>query len=183
MIPSRVASHPDEAALLLTERWRGKLVTEGLLRALVKPCDGIESAAWDTLEGRVLGALGCQGYWLDAIGSLVTEPRNARIDGAYEAAIRVRIRVNRSQGRAVDVIDVARLLDTLATYVEYFPLAWEVEIYDTPYGGDFARLLAETKAITSYGVLLTSNWPVSDVSQFTDAEGPSLDDEVFESAV
>ncbi len=183
MIPSRVASHPDEAALLLTEKWRGKLVTEGLLRSLVKPCDGIEGAAWDTLEGRVLGAPGCAGYWLDAIGSLVTEPRNARADDAYEAAIRVRIRVNRSQGRAVDVIEVARLLDTLATYVEYFPLAWEVSIYDTPLGGSYVQLLTETKAITSYGVLLTSSWPVSDVSMFTDASGPTLLDDVFESAL
>ncbi len=182
MIPVRVASHPDEAALLLTERWKDKLVTEGLLRSLVKPCDGIEAAAWDTLEGRVLGAPTCQGYWLDAIGSLVTEPRNGRDDAPYEAAIRVRIRVNRSQGRAIDVIEVARLLDTLATYTEYFPLAWEVEIYDTPYGGDFARLLAETKAITSYGVLLTSSWPVGDVSQFSDEADMSPAD-VFESAL
>ncbi len=182
MIPDKVTSHPDEAVELLTEKWRGKPVVEGLLRALVTPFDGLEASAWDVLEGRVLGAEGCAGVWLDALGSLVKEPRNGRNDEVYEAAIRVRIRVNRSQGRAFDVIEVARLLDAVATYYEYFPLAWEVEIYDTPYGGDFVRLLAETKATTSYGVLLTSSWEVEDVSMFEDSSNGSPTD-LFESAI
>lgn len=181
MIPDRIESHAAEAVALLTDKWKGRPVVEGLLSALVKPNDDMEAAVFAALEGRCLG--NARGFWLNALGSLVGEPRDGRGDTVYESVIRVRIRVNRSQGRTFDVIEVALLLDAAATYLDYYPLAWEVEIYDTAYGGEFSRLLAQTKAASSYGVLLTSNWPVEDVSQFTDAEGPTLDDEVFESAI
>lgn len=183
MIPSKIASHPDEAAELLTERYKGKKVTEGLVRAWAKPHDALEKAIWDTVEGRVLGAIGCTGIWLDRIGAIVDEPRNARADLAYKAAISVRIRVNRSKGRAIDVIEVARLLDVAATYLEYYPLAWEVEMYNTTLAGDFIRLLTETKAASSYGVLVTSTSPEAQVSMFTDASGPTLLTSVFDSAI
>lgn len=171
MIPARITSHPDAAALLLTEKWQGKRVTEGLLRALVTPFDALEAATWDTLEGRVMGAAGCQGYWLDALGSLVTEKRNGRDDTAYLAAIRVRIRVNRSQGRAIDVIEVARLLDITATYVEHFPMAWAVDTFVNAAVPEAVVLLAETKAITSYGIVRGTPGPSSDVFKWDHAGG------------
>ncbi len=171
MIPERITSHEDAAAELLTDRFRGKLVIDGVVRALAKQKDGEESIIWDVLEGRTLDD--AEGVWLDFLGKIAGELRRGRSDTDYRYAIRVRIRVNRSKGRAVDVIDVARLLSSTATYLEYYPLAWEVEIYGTTNGGDFSVLLGQTKAITSYGVLLTSTLAEADVFQW-DYSGASL---------
>lgn len=180
MIPTRITNHEEQAADLLTDKWKNSPNIKGMLQALVVGKNTLEASVWDTLVGRILE--NAAGVWLDALGVIVGEPRNGRVDDAYRFAIGVRVRVNRSQGRTSDVIDVALLLDNAATYYEYFPLAWEVEIYDTPFGGDFATLLKQAKAASSYGVLLTSAWPVAEVSQFVDSSDMSPTD-VFESAL
>jgi hypothetical protein len=50
------------------------------------------------------------------------------------------------------------LLDETAIYNEGGQLGWEVEIYDTDFGGDYVKALAGAKAVTSAGVLITSDW-------------------------
>lgn len=182
MIPAKVTSHPTEALALLTDKWKGKPVVEGILAALVTPFDSLESSTWDVIEKRVLSHPDCVGVWLDMFGKVVGEERLGRDDVRYKAAIAVRIRVNKSEGRAVDVIEVALMLDATATFVEYRKLSWEVSIYDTLLAGDFIALLAQTKAITSYGVLLTAPWPESGTSIFEDSSDMTPED-VFESAV
>lgn len=172
MIPSQIASHPEAAADLLTQRYRDKLVTVGVVKAITKPFDALEQASFDTLNGRGLEV--AVGFWLDAIGKIVGEPRNGRDDEDYLASIRVRVRVNRSQGRATDLIAVALLLDSAATYLEYRPLSWEVEIYGTYRGGDFIRLLTQAKAATSYGVLHTSSLSASEIMRWDTRHGVSL---------
>lgn len=183
MIPTKTPSHPDAAEALLTERFRDKPVIGGFVRAITGPFDSLEQAVFDTLEGRALGAPGCSGVWLDSLGAIAGEPRNGRADEAYLVAIKVRVRVNRSKGRAIDIIEVAKLLDPTATYTEDYPLAWTVAIYGTPHGGDYIRLLTQAKANTSYGVLETSTCPEEEVAKFADAGNPSPDDTLFGSAI
>lgn len=156
MIPNVITTHEDDAAELLTDAYKGKPVIEGWLRVRARRAQMLEDVVWSTINGRLLD--NAAGVWLDKIGVIVREPREGRGDDDYRKAIRVRILINRSKGRAVDVIAVALLLDPDAKYVETFPLGWEVSIYETDNGGRYIRALAQTKAATSYGVLLTSNW-------------------------
>lgn len=159
MIPVKITTHEEDAPELLTEQFKEKQVTEAIVRIQARRMQKIENAIYDVLEGRLLS--NAVGVWLDYCGAIVKEPRDGRQDEIYRHAIRVRVRVNRSKGRSIDVQDVATLLDSSATYVEAFPLGWEVSIYNTDQGGSFIKSLSQTKMATSYGVLVTSNWEES----------------------
>lgn len=156
MIPEPILTHEEDAVELLTDRYKSKPVIEGWLRVRARRIQRLEDVVWDTIDGRLLS--NAVGVWLDKIGEIVREPREGRGDEAYRAAIRVRILINRSKGRSIDVIAVALALDPSAKYVETYPLGWEVSIYETDRGGAYIRALSQAKAATSYGVLLTSSW-------------------------
>lgn len=99
------------------------------------------------------------GDLLDKIGSRVGELRGGRADTNYRAAIRIRVRVNRSRGKAEDVLQVAILasINGLPSYVEYYPASFQVTAYDLPGGGQVAALLGRTKAAGTYGILIYSS--------------------------
>lgn len=169
MLPEKVTTHVAEAKALLISQFRGRPVIEGLLSSWVGPLQELENVLWDIIDKRILDdAVDAQ---LDTLGKLVGEKRAGRDNDRYRASIRVRIRVNRSKGRAEDILQVARLLDASATYLEYRFLAWEVDILGTPYGGDFIRLLAQAKAAASYGVLHTSTSPRSEIMRWDSRAG------------
>lgn len=181
MIPERSLTHDEEANALLTDVYREKQNIAAAVKVVAKRSQALEDLVWDVLMVRLLD--NAEGVWLDAYGDIVGERRGGRGDVAYKAAIRVRIKVNRSKGRTVDLIEIALLLDASARYSEYFPLAWQVEIYDTELAGDFIRLLAQAKCAGSYGTLVTSTSPEEDLFVFTDALGPTLDDCKWGSAI
>lgn len=171
MLPEKVTTHEAEAKALLISQFRGRPVIEGLLSSWIAPLQELENVLWDVIDKRVLEtAVDAQ---LDALGKLVGEERLGRPNDPYRAAIKVRIKVNRSKGRSEDVLQVARLLDATATYLEFTKLEWLVEIWGTVQAGDFIRSLTQTKAATSYGVLHTSTFPVEDVMRW-DHAGASL---------
>lgn len=58
------------------------------------------------------------GIHLDRIGKLVGEPRLGRLDPAYASAIKVRIRVNRSDASAPTLLAIAAILATEVTLSE-----------------------------------------------------------------
>lgn len=167
MIPDRNDATVAEGIALLTEQFKGKPNIEALLSAGLRRVQTLEDEVWIAIWAWVLDYAEFQ--QLDDLGAIVGQAREGRTDDQYRYAIRVRIRVNRSKGRAEDVLQVATLLDAAATYVEYFPLAWEVSIYSTTEGGHFIRLLTQAKAASSYGVLLTSSWAESAVFKFDHA--------------
>lgn len=144
MLPAKVTTHEAEAKALLISQFKGRPVIEGLLASWIRPLQDLENVLWDIIDKRVLEtAVDAQ---LDALGGLVGELRLGRSDEAYRAAVKVRIKVNRSKGRSEDILQVAKLLDAAATFLEYAFLGWEVTILGTEHGGDFIRLLTQTKA-------------------------------------
>lgn len=171
MISQRNDNHVAEGAELLTGKYRDKPVISGILKALLGGVQTLERELWVLLWGWVLEHEGyhASGQQLDDLGAIVGQPREGRSDADYILAIRLRIRVLRSKGRAEDILQVATLINPAATYVEGFPLGWEVSIYDVPNGGDIIRLLTQAKAATSYGVLLTSTWNEASVFKFDQA--------------
>ncbi len=178
MIGQREDDHVEKALLLLTDAFKGKPVVEGLIRVLVKRAQLIEENLWVVLWGWVLehidpddpsNVYNAAGQQLDDLGAIVGQLREGREDAAYIEAIRLRVRINRSKGRSEDMVQIVNLISELATYVEYYPLAWEVSLYEIENGGDLIRLLAQAKAASSYGVLLVSDFPEENVFKFDHA--------------
>lgn len=165
MISQREDAHVATAADTLTSLFKDKPKVQALLASYTARIQTLEADLWQLLWGWVLqhDTYNASGKQLDDLGAVVGQPREGRSDADYIIAIKVRIRVNRSHGKAVDVIEVARLINALATYVEYPKLSWEVSIYNVTNSGDIIRFLTQTKAASSYGVLLTSTWAEANV--------------------
>lgn len=170
MIPTLNEEHVAEARALLTSAFNGKTVIQGMLDSYIGGVQSLEIAIFDVIELRLLdNATDAQ---LDTLGALVGETRQGRDDSTYREAIRLRIRVNRSQGRAEDVIQVAKIAtDDNFTYTEVFPAGWEVETFDTVAPNTVAHLLGQTKAAGTRGVLVYTMWPFSETFRWASVYG------------
>lgn len=178
MISQREDEHVAKGLELLTDRYKGKAVIEALLTSYLNRVQELEDELWNLLWGWVLewvdpddefNVYNAEGKQLDDLGEIVGEPRDGREDDAYIPAIKLRIRINRSKGQSEDMVQISHLINAAATYLEYFPLGWEVSIYNITTSPTIIRLLAEAKAASSYGVLLTSTWAEANVSKFDNA--------------
>lgn len=175
-VPVRINDHADSAPTLLTDMFANKAKTAALLKALTRPFDGLESVIWDVLNLRQLGGF-AYGIHLDWLGKIVGENREGRSDASFEKAIRIRIRVNRSQGQTSDILDVLALWSSLATYQENFPASFEATSYNDPDAAALIKLLGQAKAVTTYGVLLTTAWPSNQTFKFDHTDGSVLNAE------
>lgn len=161
-IPVTNPNHKQEARDLLTDQFKNRTVTVGILDSVSDQVQLLETAVFDVIEKRKLDdATFAQ---LDSLGDLVGEARQGRTDDAYREAIRLRIRVNRANGKAEDVIVVT----SLAThghefdYREIFPAGFEVELLDIPAPQSLATLIKASRAAGSKGVLISSDWDAFD---------------------
>lgn len=110
-----------------------------------------EDALWSVLEGVYLD--NAEGVTLDMLGEIVKEERLGRGDVGYLLGIKTRIRINRSYGRARDILEVSRIMvgpaypaieisDVQpATIKLSFP-----SILGTLFGAELFRALVQTKA-------------------------------------
>jgi hypothetical protein len=134
MIPTVDNNHADEGNALLISRYQNAKVVAGMVKAVMNRIQKYENAIWQLINGVILDNHPMAGGpWdvLDKIGLIVGELRNGRDDPAYVAAIRLRVRVNRSNGLAEDIIQIAALLVTGAIYREWGtegPMAFDLEI-------------------------------------------------------
>jgi hypothetical protein len=162
VIPTQETEHVAKALALLTDQFRDKARIQGLVGSIVAPLQDLEDVAFDVLAALRLDT--AVGYWLDRLGAIAGERRKGRGDDEYRAAIRLRIRINRSEGTAEDLIDVARLAFPTAfrrTYREGYPASFEIEALDvepsevTP-GADALR---RTRDGGVQGTLIFTTWP------------------------
>lgn len=174
MIPEQET--PEEilrdSRVLLTSKHAGKPVIEGLLRALLKPAEALEALTFEVIEKRRLDV--AEGVQLDVIGAIVGEAREGRSDEDYRAAIRLRIRINRSKGRTRDVLDVTALSlgPTGWTYRDVELAAFIVTAYElgAPVAKALRAALAKTRAAGTQGVFVTSTWPLAQNFSYGDTE-------------
>jgi len=159
MLPTKRTDLVADSRTLLLEQFKNRRVITGVLDVLSRRAQDIEDMLWDVIDKRLLA--NAQNAQVDALGRIVGEKRDGRGDTAYKKGISLRIRVNRSKGRAVDLLDIATIWSAATSYVEYRFLAWSVEIDDEPDALYLARLLTEAKATTSYGLLRASTWPTT----------------------
>lgn len=89
-------------------------VLYGLLRAYLRAAQRTEDATFAVLASRYPSQL--SGYGpalnarLDVLGALVGELRKGRDDTAYALGIKVRVRINTSDGLRVDLFEIVRLI-------------------------------------------------------------------------
>lgn len=101
--------------------WR-KLVT-----SLTTEVQVLEDVHYDMLVDGLLD--NAQGDALDQYGDLVNEAREGLTDAVYRGIVRARIRANRSNGSASELLAVALLLGALnAKLFEHFPATASVEM-------------------------------------------------------
>lgn len=127
----------DGLALLIPEyqetpRW------QAWIASFLAQIQELETAAFDLWEIPLNLELATAAQ-LDLIGRIVREDRNARSDDDYRRALRVRVLVNRSQGRREELIAIVRLFEDAdsesGSYVrigELNPARMEIRIVRTP---------------------------------------------------
>ena len=133
--------HVAASVARLLSQWRDLKGVVGLTESYARAIQETEdfllellSLAWDALPW----------FILDQIGSIVRQGRGATTsDAAYRLALRTRIAVNRSHGRARDVVTIARLATPDGTefvYEERYPMAMHIRLIDA-FTDELAQLL------------------------------------------
>lgn len=151
-IPAVDNNHLAEGLAKLTEVFKKQPVIKAVLTEYLRPFQEIETLFWSIINSRILDN-NPTGDQLDQIGGLVGEERLGRTDTVYLTAIKLRIRVNRSQGRAEDIIQIANLISP-STYHEFYPAKWTVRaLFTTADIFTFRRMLLAAKLGGSGGTL------------------------------
>ena len=151
---------------------------QAILLAQVNRLQELEDAIWTLLtplSDKTFASV--TGKLLEFLGAIVGESRDGRADADYQAAIRIRIRVNRSRGKAEDVIAVAKLaaIHSTPSYTEPNddgPI-FEVDITNLPGAATVARLLGEAKPLGVTG-LLVATADATDHATWGDSTQPTV---------
>lgn len=117
---------------------------QAFLEALINAVQPAESVGFDVYEGiRLAAAVGTQ---LDLLGALVGEPRAGKVDDEYRTFIRVKIKVNRSNGKAEEIYGVLALIsfDTQRLFDSY-PAGYYIEVTETLYPAETFRFMGFMK--------------------------------------
>lgn len=137
MIVKRTDLVADGVGKLIDE-FRSKPIAVGILTAWLKQIQGFEDVLWEVLDSRTIAGVGAQ---LDSLGALVGVAREGRTDVEYRVRILLRVRINRSQGRAEDILAImAGMGAGTYVYTEYQPARFRIYSFAT---AEFDRPLVE----------------------------------------
>lgn len=109
MALKKITDHAEQAIARLPQQFQGKKSIEFLIRALCRPWQDLEGAAYAVLIGRLIDtAIGDQ---LTGIGAIVGQPRGGVTDDdLYRRYVRARVAVTVSKGTYADILAVTRLV-------------------------------------------------------------------------
>jgi len=160
MIPVLQSDHKTDARALFTDQFRGRKVLQGLIDSYCVAIQAVETMLWQVINSRTLAT--ATGDQLDQIGKIVGEARQSRVDTNYRAAIQLRIRVNRSNGEAEDVIQVSTLALGVAPflYTEVYPAGFYVTALNLTAATALAlgTAIQKSRAAGTRGELIYSTW-------------------------
>lgn len=203
MFPVEDTAMVAEGQALLTSRYRNLPNTKALLAVFLAACQELEGVFWDVIQERWLAnavaanPTGTVSDQLDKLGALVGQPRIGFSNAAYGQVILLRIKANRSQGRAEDIIQIAVGLEyvgkngipqpgqppvpftiTSPNYLEGYPAGFLVEILDLFTASSAPKttlvateLLSAAKPLGVRGVLHYSIEVGTNVLQYTSRYG------------
>lgn len=127
--------HCADAYRLLISQYQDSPHVKALICSEIHPADDLDRAIV-SLFHTLLNIETAEGAGLDLIGTIVREKRDGRGDYLYRNALRVRVLINRSQGRPEDLIAIARLFETDTVesvhLSEVQPARMEIRIAGTP---------------------------------------------------
>lgn len=131
--------------------------TQAVLSAFVTRLQELENAAWTLLQAMSIDGAIAAGAddLLNKIGAIVGEPRIGRSNADYGAGIKLKIRVNISTGRALDVVAVAILAyaPALPNYLEGYPAGFVVDMPNLASAQYVAQKLGRARAAGTYGLV------------------------------
>lgn len=157
--------HAEQAAGLLLGVYQEKPRIRALLLSYVARCQELDNAIWGVIVKRLID--NAEAAQLDAIGRIVGEPRNGKVDALYRVYVLARIRINWSKGQPRDVIEVLRIVEAQAfRYREYYPASILVEYVGPPPSTTPAVLVDLAKQAKPAGVRLQLVAPTAS-NQFT----------------
>lgn len=105
-----LVSHCQAAADLLIAQYQDQPLIRAWLCSYLDRLQDIDTATASLYEN-ALDLDNAAGVHLDLLGRIVREPREGRSDEDYRRALRVRVLVNRSQGRIEDLIGIVDLFE------------------------------------------------------------------------
>lgn len=146
----QITDYEQRAHDRLIQYFQGKPRLRALLGSYADQAQELEAVFWYLYTKR--GISNAAGVWLDVLGEIVGEPRQDRTDDGYRSAIRVRILVNRSDGKHAQLVTIAeRMLGDGADVqiTESFPVALVVRVYSdmgAVLPTDLVRMLRQAKA-------------------------------------
>jgi hypothetical protein len=155
-----IATHVSEALDLLIQQFKEKPLIAGLVTALVTEVQELEDAAWEVLLATDLD--NARNAQLTGLGTLVGEPRRGRSDIAYRPAIRVRILINRCNGKHPEILKILTLFlgatdgDGTIELVDAAPAAMALNVFRLPESPSDLRVI--TRSIKPGGVNLDGRY-------------------------
>jgi len=186
--PTLDTNHVAEATALLTDHYRTKVVIPKLLQCYMNRLQELEGVFWDIIN-KMLLANSPVGDQLNKLGNIVGAVREPGMsDADYLQAVKIQIRVNRSQGLSEDVIQVATLAlngASIPLYVDVsasgpITISWvdpasfifvrppkytinqgaafSLDCSNLQAPNNIARLLGDTRSVGTYGELHYTTW-------------------------
>jgi hypothetical protein len=165
---TQITDYADEPKRFFSSYLNGCPITLAISQAYAKQIQDFETALFQTIGGHLLET--ATDSQLDDLGDLIGEPRLSRTDADYGESIRLRIRINRSNGTTSELLTILSLTldgDTF-TYFEGDLAYFRVEAYDISEAKAKALLrnLGDAKPVGVRGEFWFSTWDIDDGNSF-----------------
>lgn len=165
---THITDHADQAVSNLLEQDKGKPKINAFVRIHAGRMQHVEDVMWAVYTQRWIDtAVGVQ---LDTLGAIVGEGRKGRGDDLYRLWIRVRVIINRSNGKVKDILRIVRLLIGPApgvTYVPQYPAAFTIQISGIPGIGDTVQAVHDILTeVHAGGVRMNIEYTDDDATAF-----------------
>jgi hypothetical protein len=120
-VTGSTAGHVEIGLGRLIERFKGKPNVEAFLRSYLEEIQELEDALWFVIFGRMPDY--AEGDALDKLGKIVGRARDGLPDDLFRLYIKAQIRVNRSNGTPVDLIEIVQLIEPALFRLLEYPTA------------------------------------------------------------
>lgn len=126
-----IVIHEHLAVSRTIERWRTKAAQQAILRSFGPEIQELENVFWEILLSRFVTH--AYGVSLERIGKIVGQAKEGMIEAQFRIWVMARIRINRSNGRPDDVIEVLQIVgEDDFRFLEYYPRSFDVHFDETP---------------------------------------------------
>jgi hypothetical protein len=143
MTLEHVSDHYDRAYVRLLEQYKDKPRFAALLKSYLDQIQELEDATWDVVEAHYVDTADLTR--LKVLGRIVGQVYRGELVEDFRVMVRARIRINRSHGKQVDIIEVAQLLlDGIdLSYEEHYPASILLRVEEEFPAGVSPTLVAE----------------------------------------